>query len=51
MYLTDMHLIDLLRKKAGSADDGYGPGGARRTDRWNQLVARIRLGPDMQVGA
>lgn len=53
-----MYVIDLLWKKApGSAGDSYprgaerATGGALRANGCNELIARLGVGPDMQVRA
>ena len=55
---TPVNLIEFLRSKApDSADENYGggheqaSGGALRAGDWNELVARLGFGPDMQVSA
>ena len=53
-----VNLINFLRSKApDAADENYGggheraSGGALRAGDWNELIARLGFGPDMQVGA
>jgi single-stranded-DNA-specific exonuclease len=55
---TGVNLIEFLRKRAPrSADEGYGSGhegatgGALRTEGWNEFIAGLGFGSDMQAGA
>ena len=55
---SGVNLIAFLRERAPApADENYGSGheqatgGALSTDGWNEFVAGLGFGPDVQVGA